>query len=69
LAQGCSPIAFPAASGPTAYYVPSSSNSGVLYTPHLVTPGMSLADTQVYNRELSPEEIKRLYEEGLKKRQ
>ncbi len=62
-------IQLPPVSGPTAFYVPSASNAGVLYSPHLVTPAMSLADVQIHNRALQPEEIKRRYDEGLRKRQ
>jgi hypothetical protein len=62
-------IALPPVSGPTAFYVPSASNAGVLYSPHLVTRTMSVADVQVHNRALSADEVKRRYEEGLRKRQ
>ena len=58
----------PASPEPVAFYVPSSSNEGVVYAPHHVTPDLTIADVQIHDRALSPEEIKRKYEEGLKRR-
>jgi hypothetical protein len=62
-------IALPPVSGPTAFYVPAASDAGVLYSPHLVTRTMSIADVHVRSKVLSADEIKRRYEEGLRKRQ
>jgi hypothetical protein len=55
------------AEGLMAIYVPSGSEDLKLYSPHYVEPNMALARPTIYDRALSPEEIKRRYEEGRRK--
>jgi hypothetical protein len=52
---------------PTAIYVPSGSEEAKLYAPHYVEPGKALADFKIYDRAMSPDEIKRRYEEARRK--
>jgi hypothetical protein len=68
LPSGEALITFPAVHGPTAFYIPSETNRGTLYAPHLIARGLSQTDVQVHPRALSPEEIKHRYEEGLRNR-
>jgi hypothetical protein len=55
-------------SGPTCLYFPSGSNEGAFFAPHLVTRSIALSDIQIRQHAATPEEIRREYEEGLKKR-
>lgn len=61
-------ITFPVVSGPVSYYVPPRGTTGVVYAPHFVSPTTSIADVAIHPRALSAEEVKRSYEEGLRKR-
>ena len=55
------------AEGPIATYVPSGSEERKLYAPHYVEPGRAIAGFTIHDGELSPDEIKRRYEEGRRK--
>lgn len=52
-----------------AYYFPPTSRTGTLYAPHYVGSNMRVSDVQIFDRALTPEEMKARYEAGLRKRQ
>jgi hypothetical protein len=61
-------ITLPPAEGAAAYYVPPDSNVGTLHAPHHVGHGGSTSDVRVYDRLLSPEEIRASYEKAMRER-
>lgn len=61
-------IRFPDAEGPAVYYVPPDSTAGTIRGAHYVSREMAIADIQIHDRALTPEEIRLRYEEGLRQR-
>lgn len=58
------PVVIPSTKGLQTYYISAGAGDAALYAPHVVARGLSIADARVYDRALSPKEIKRHYEEG-----
>jgi hypothetical protein len=52
---------------PIAVYVPSRSDELTVYAPHYVERDIAIAGLTIHDRALSPEEVKRRYEEGRRK--
>lgn len=60
-------VALPEITAARTFYVSTGTGEAKLYAPHVIARGLSLADVRVYERALSAEEIKRMYEEGKKR--
>jgi hypothetical protein len=60
-------VVLPEISSPQTFYVSTGGGDAQLYAPHVIARGLSMADVRMYERALSPEEIRRHYEEGKKR--
>jgi hypothetical protein len=60
-------VVLPEIASAQTFYVSNRGGEAKLYAPHVITRDLSLGDVRVYDRALSPEEIKRKYEEGKKR--